>query len=150
MVGFDQSRNRYRPWMRLTFYLLGFVLLLGLLLQPSEGVPPYFVYLNLLALLTLPFLLAHRPFRDRPPWPGRAGAGGFLASVLVLTFILPSPIYTIEWLARSAGDGIYCAYKWDYRDTWSCWEIKGGLPKLITPGAWAESSIPPNLSPYYY
>ena len=143
MLGFDPERNRYRPLMRLLFYVFGVVFLVGIVagngLQAGPGAGPgWLIYFNLLSLLVLPLLLAHRPLHDRQPRLKRSIFGGFLTSVLVLVFILPSPIYTFEQLAtRSSGEWVSCQAGANYtRRPASCWEITGGLPKLIQPTTW--------------
>ncbi len=150
MFGFDQAQNRYRPGMRFLFYVLATILLLGSLsavvFQAKNGpAPDYYIYLSLLALVSLPFLLAHRPFQGIRPKLSRSLVGGSLASVLVLAFLIPSPVYTFDQLIAHRGDGISCEPGADFDERpLSCWEITGGLPKLISPNTWQDDRYNPD------
>ncbi len=146
MPGFDVANNCYRPARRLLLYILGAIFLAGTL--PAMGlwpqapiVPSWLIYLNLLALLVLSLLLAHRPLQACQLGVRRVIFGGFLASVLVLTFILPSPVYTFDQLVTwSPGDDASCqGWVRGWRPM-SCWEIDGGLPKLLQPSTWKPYS----------
>ncbi len=143
MLGFDETRNRYRRGMRFLFYATGAILLVGSLMIAKLAGPDYYIYLNLLTLVSLPLLLAHRPFQGLRPQFSRYITTGFLASILVLTFIIPSPIYTFDQLTRKN------ASCWpDQRSALSCWEISGGLPKLIQPNTWQDyAGGPLDLTP---
>ena len=135
MFGFDESQQRYRLWSRLLLYALGAILVAG----AGYGLvlPDYFVYLNLLALVSLPLLLAHRPLQSLKPQLRKSITGGFMISVVILAFVIPSPIYTADQLARG-GSRTYCNSS---DPSFSCWEITRSLPKLIQPDTWRESSF---------
>ena len=158
MFGFDQAQNRYRPGMRFLFYILATILLLGSLyafiFQAKNGpAPDYYIYLNLLALVSLPFLLAHRPFQGIRPKLSRSLVGGFLTSILVLAFLIPSPIYTFDQLVAhrggGRGGGVSCEPGANFdRRALSCWEITGGLPKLISPNTWQDDQNNPDREFY--
>ena len=148
MLSFDETRNRYRGGMRFLFYAMGAILLVGSLMVAKLSVPDYYIYLNLLALVSLPFLLVHRPFQGLRPQIGRYLAGGFLTSILVLAFIIPSPIYTFDQLTRS-DDSVACGRRPSRRNALSCWEINGSLPKLIRPNTWQHYEDPGYILPFF-